>query len=58
MRATLDLLLPTHIPDVEFIDWALEHAGVSPFAASDAVKEKSASLDWSLFETQMMSDGG
>jgi predicted nucleotidyltransferase component of viral defense system len=52
----LDLLLPTYIPGGKLIDWALQHAGVSPFAASNAVKEKLASMHWSLFETQMLAD--
>jgi hypothetical protein len=39
-----------------YIDWALNHAKVAPYAASDAVREKLGSMDWTLFQTQTLAD--
>ncbi len=52
----LDLLLPDHLPGPNLIDWALEHAGLQPREASERVKEKLISMDWSLFHSQMLID--
>jgi len=52
----LDLLLPTHVPDHVLIQWALEQSAVSADAASLAVHDKLASMDWTLFESQMIAD--
>lgn len=52
----LDLLLPTHDPSPELLDWALQHANVRVDEASDAVREKLTSMDWPLFQTQMLAD--
>lgn len=52
----LDLLLPTHIPGPNLIDWALDHAVVARTEASHRVQEKLDSMDWHLFRTQMLID--
>jgi hypothetical protein len=52
----LDLLLPLHAPATPLIAWALEHSGVTAHDASKAVMARLASMDWNLFETQMLAD--
>lgn len=52
----LDLLLPSHIPGRELIGWALNHVSVAPDQASHLVREKLASMAWTLFQTQMLGD--
>ncbi len=52
----LDLLLPAHVPGPSLIDWALDHAAVTPAEASHRVQQKLDSMDWDLFRTQMLID--
>ncbi len=52
----LDLLLPSHLPERKLIDWTLSHASVTPDQSSQAVREKLASMAWTLFQTQMLGD--
>lgn len=52
----LDLLLPAHPPGPSLVNWALDHAGVPPMEASERVQQKLASMNWSLFQTQMLID--
>jgi hypothetical protein len=54
----LDLLLPTHRPGGELIDWALAQARLDPFDASRAVDEKLASMSYEFFKTEMLADAG
>ena len=49
----LDLLLPAHQPTPEGLQWALDHAGLTPEGASEMVKEKLAAMPWDLFATQV-----
>lgn len=52
----LDLLLSAHPPGPSLIDWALEHAGLAAPEALRQLQHKLASMDWSLFRSQMLID--
>src|SRR6185437_15574373 len=52
----LDLLLPTHPPGSSLIEWALEHAGLTPHDALRRVQHQLISMDWNLFRSQMLID--
>ena len=52
----LDLLLPTHLPSPALVDWAIQHAGVSAADAPTLLTAQLTSMDWTLFQTQMIAD--
>jgi hypothetical protein len=52
----LDLLLPIHLPSNSLIEWAIQHAGVFFADAPQLLEAKLVSMDWSLFQTQMIAD--